>query len=92
MIKKLIPTLFLKILFYSVLCLSSCKLILGIKSEKYLKDDEIVKYAKKFDVPGPEFYKIDRMSYMKAAKATNERNPELAKYVMQPLQMCIFNR
>ena len=89
MIKKLHPPL---LFFLFILSLSSCKLILGIKTEKYLEDNEIVKYAKKFDVPGPEFYKIDTVSYMKAAKATNERNPELAKHVMQPLQLRIFNR
>lgn len=89
MIKKLLRPL---LLFLSILSLSSCKLILGIKDEKYLEDKEIVKYAKKFDVPGPVFYKIDTVSYMKAVKETNQRAPKLAQHVMQPLQMRIFNR
>ncbi len=89
MIKKLHPPL---LFFLFILSLSSCKLILGIKTEKYLEDVEIVKNAKKFHVPGPEFYKIDTVSYMRAARKTYNRSPQLAKHVMQPLQMRIFNR
>jgi hypothetical protein len=89
MLNKL-PSILLFFIF--TLSLSSCKLILGIKKEKYLEDKEIVKYAKKIDVPGPVFYKIDTVSYMKAVKETNQRAPKLAQHVMQPLQMRIFNR
>ncbi|MBK9638185.1 MAG: hypothetical protein IPO63_10350 [Bacteroidetes bacterium] len=56
-----------------------------------MTDEEIINWAAKFNVAGPEYYKIDTLSYMKAARSTKNRDSSLAKHITQPLQMRLFN-
>lgn len=82
----------MKLIYFIILCIislsfSACKLLLGIKNPRELNKDEIIYFWKEhFDTTG-FLFSLDTAKYLRLAYSIKDTNAELAKNLMQPIQI-----
>ena len=63
----------------------------GIKNPRTVNDDQILIYAKKFNIPESSCYKIDTLLYFQKFYSLKDSDKKLLNDLLQPLQIKVFN-
>ena len=67
------------------------KKMTGIKNPRTVNDDQILIYAKKFNIPESSCYKIDTLLYFQKFYSLKDSDKKLLNDLLQPLQIKVFN-
>jgi len=63
----------------------------GIKNPRTVNNDQILRYAKKFNIPESSCYKIDTFLYFQKFYSLKDSDKKLLNDLLQPLQIKVFN-